>query len=259
MPSKMTSDGGAMLLREADRLHDVTRRLAACFVDHRDPRRAEHPVAGLIAQRVMALALGYEDLNDHDRLRSDPALALASGCDDLAGNRRVRTRDRGHALAASSTLNRQPVSTGDRHRTLQASIVADPGMIEERLMVSSCSSRCMRRVHPRRSFSTWTPPMTRSMAGRRAGGARLLSLPAAIFALYIFCGYEDINDHVLPSSTADRDASDGALDELGRIVLADPHRLAGYPDHRSAADSGFCRRGDHGLVRGSRVLTTCSV
>ncbi len=102
----MTSDGGAMLLREAGRLLDVTRRLAACFADHRDQRRTEHSVAGMIARRVMALALGYEDLNDHDRLRSDPALALASGCDDLAGNRRVRERDRGHALAASSTLNR---------------------------------------------------------------------------------------------------------------------------------------------------------
>ena len=82
---QMTSDGGAMLLREAGRLHDVTRRLAACFADHRDLRRTEHSVAGMIARRVMALALGFVDLNDHDRLRSDPALALVSGCDDLAG------------------------------------------------------------------------------------------------------------------------------------------------------------------------------
>ena len=75
-----------MLLRKADRLQDVTRRLAACFADHRYPRRTEHSVAAMIAQRVMVLALGYTDLNEHDRLCSDPALALASGCDDLAGN-----------------------------------------------------------------------------------------------------------------------------------------------------------------------------
>ncbi len=77
---RMTSDGGALLLREADRLFDVTGRLAACFADYRDQRRCEHSVALLVAQRVMALALGYEDLNDHHRLRDDAAFALACGC-----------------------------------------------------------------------------------------------------------------------------------------------------------------------------------
>ena len=103
---RMTSDGGALLLREADRLFDVTGRFAACFVDHRNPLRIEHDLKTLVAQRVIALALGYEDINDHDRLRDDTALALASGCADVTGAGRVRERDRGHALAASSTLNR---------------------------------------------------------------------------------------------------------------------------------------------------------
>ena len=64
---RLTSDSGVLLLREADRLFDVTGRLAACFADYRDPERVEHPLQILIAQRVLGLAAGYEDLNDHDR------------------------------------------------------------------------------------------------------------------------------------------------------------------------------------------------
>ena len=85
----MTSDGGVLLLREADRLFDVSGRLARCFDDYRDPGRTEHGLAVMLAQRVMGLALGYEDLNDHDRVRTDAALALASGCADVVGAGRV--------------------------------------------------------------------------------------------------------------------------------------------------------------------------
>ena len=103
---RLTTDGGVLLLREVDRRFRVTSRLAACFRDHRDPRRIEHCLETLVAQRVFGLAAGYEDLNDHDRLRADSAFALASGCADVTGERRRRARDRGHALAGSSTLNR---------------------------------------------------------------------------------------------------------------------------------------------------------
>ena len=65
----MTSDGGSLLLREADRLFDFTGRLAACFIYHRTPERIDHLLKTLVAQRVMALALGCEDINGHDRLR----------------------------------------------------------------------------------------------------------------------------------------------------------------------------------------------
>ena len=101
-----TSDSGVLLLREADRLFDVTGRLAACFVDHRNSVRVEHRLETLIAQRVLGLAIGCEDLNDQDRLRDDSALTLASGCTDVTREQPVRERDRGHALAGSSTLNR---------------------------------------------------------------------------------------------------------------------------------------------------------
>ena len=110
----MTSDGGALLLREADRLFDVSGRLARCFDDCRDPSRTEHDLAVMVAQQVTGLALGYEDLNDHDRVRADAVLALASGCADVVGVGRVRERDRGHAPAGSSTLNR--LELGARRR-----------------------------------------------------------------------------------------------------------------------------------------------
>src|SRR3954453_5448996 len=102
----ITSDGGALLLRQAEQLTGIIRQFAACFTDHRDPDRIEHTVGELIAQRVYGLALGYEDLNDHDDLRRDPLLAAVVGKDDPSGKARRRQRDRGKALAGKSTLNR---------------------------------------------------------------------------------------------------------------------------------------------------------
>ncbi len=74
----MSSDGGGLLLREVDRRIGLTARLAACFVDYRQPASVEHDLRTLLAQRVYALALGYEDLNDHDALRRDVLLSLAT-------------------------------------------------------------------------------------------------------------------------------------------------------------------------------------
>src|SRR5258708_12787870 len=82
------------------------RRLAACFTDHRDPRRIEHTVEEMVSQRVLGLACGYEDLNDHDSLRDDVVFAVAVGKEDVLGEHRERERDRGHALSGKSTLNR---------------------------------------------------------------------------------------------------------------------------------------------------------
>ena len=97
---RMSSDGGALLLQAVDQRIGLTRRLAACFVDHRNPRRCEHSLQRLLAQRLFGLALGYEDLCDHDR---------------------------GHPLVGSSTLNRLELGTPeqapqDRYKR----IVADP-------------------------------------------------------------------------------------------------------------------------------------
>ncbi len=102
----ITSDAGALLLREQEHASGVIRRFAACFEDHRDPNRVEHSVLELVAQRVYALALGYEDLNDHDDLRVDPLLATLVEKVDPTGKDRRRKRDRGKPLAGKSTLNR---------------------------------------------------------------------------------------------------------------------------------------------------------
>ena len=90
---EITSDAGILLLRESDRQLSLSKRMASCFEDHRTPNRIKHSLSDLLAQRTTAMALGYEDLNDHDTLRHDPALRLLSSSE----------RD---TLAASSTLCR---------------------------------------------------------------------------------------------------------------------------------------------------------
>jgi hypothetical protein len=102
----ITSDAGGLLLREVEQRTGIIRRFAACFQDRRDPRFTEFTVEELVAQRIYGLALGYEDLNDHDQLRSDPALAVMVGKEDVKGERRRVEQDRGKALAGKSTLNR---------------------------------------------------------------------------------------------------------------------------------------------------------
>jgi DDE family transposase len=102
----MTTDAGGLLLREAEKCTGITAQFASCFTDHRDRERIEHTVKELVAQRVYALALGYEDLNDHDQLREDPLLAVLAEKSDQSGENRARPRDQGKALAGKSTLNR---------------------------------------------------------------------------------------------------------------------------------------------------------
>ncbi len=102
----ITTDGGALLLREVEAKSKIIKQFSACFTDYRDPNRIEHSKEELLAQRIFGLALGYEDLNDHDQLRRDPLLATVVGKSDPLGEERRRAMDRGHALAGKSTLNR---------------------------------------------------------------------------------------------------------------------------------------------------------
>ncbi len=102
----MTSDGGLLILREANRVFNITDRLAECFTDHRSKSRTAYPVKTLVSRRVMALALGCEDINDPQRMRHDLALAVACDGPDVDGRKRYREQDRGPALALPSTLNR---------------------------------------------------------------------------------------------------------------------------------------------------------
>ena len=101
---EITSDAGAVLLREVEKRTRVLRRMSECFEDHRDPERIEHTVESLVKQRVMGLCLGYEDLNDHDELCRDRLMALVCESDDVMGERRHRESDRGKALAGKSAV-----------------------------------------------------------------------------------------------------------------------------------------------------------
>ena len=104
---QITSDAGGLLLRETDLRLGLLDRLARCFSDYRNPNSVEHTVRSLLGQRVYALALGYENLNDHEELRRDSLLALLVGKTDLKGGDRVRVRGRGCPLAGASTLDRR--------------------------------------------------------------------------------------------------------------------------------------------------------
>src|SRR5437660_1620528 len=79
----ITSHGGGLLLREVEQRINLIPRFAACFQDHRDQDQIEHELQEMIAQRIYGLALGYEDLNDHEQLRQDPLLALLAGRPDM--------------------------------------------------------------------------------------------------------------------------------------------------------------------------------
>ena len=112
----LSSDGGALLLRQVDAGLGVTRSLAECFSDRRDPRFVEHTLPQLLAQRIHGLALGYEDLNDHDQLRRDPVLATACDKPDPLGLDRMDPADRGRPLAGAATLNRLELSNNKATR-----------------------------------------------------------------------------------------------------------------------------------------------
>src|SRR5208282_625730 len=110
----ITSNAGALLLRQIDHTIGLSREAAACFTDGRDQDQVEHEAETLVAQRIHAIALGYEDLNDHDELRHDPVLRLVSG--------KLEARRTDCAvLAGKSTLNRlehAPRAEDDRYRKL---------------------------------------------------------------------------------------------------------------------------------------------
>src|SRR5438128_1975833 len=86
----ITSDAGGLLLREVEKGTNIVGQFASCFTDYRDPELREHAVAELVAQRIYGLALGYEDLNDHEELRRDPLLAVLVEKEDLTGKDRRR-------------------------------------------------------------------------------------------------------------------------------------------------------------------------
>ena len=227
----LSTDAGGLLLQCIDRGLGVSARLAACFRDGRDPRFVDHRVQELLTQRIYGLALGYEDLNDHDTLRRDPLLAVAAGKEDPLGAQRSR-RDQGQALAGSATLNRMELSNVKASRYHK--LAHDPEQIEATLL--EMGARALPR-HTREvvlDFDASDDPLHGRQEGRFFHGyyGHYCYLP-----LFCFAG-EVILWAQLRAS--DCDASAGTVEALEKIVAAIRRRL---PKARIIVrgDSGFCR------------------
>jgi hypothetical protein len=135
----LSTDAGALLLREVDTNLGLTQRLAQCFDDGRNQVWVEHSIQQMLAQRIYGLALGYEDINDHQRLRLDPLLATACNKTDPLGEQRINPADRGIALAAPATLNRLELSNNRSTRCHK--VPHDPAQIEACLL--AMGARCL--------------------------------------------------------------------------------------------------------------------
>ena len=232
---KISSDSGGLLLREVEQRTHILRRLAECFVDYREPDQIEHPVESLIKQRVMGLALGYEDLNDHDALRQDPMLALLSDVSDPTGQGRRRTQDKGSALAGKSTLNRlelTPLDAGAASRYKK--IVADPKAMDDLLVDLFLEAYDSPPEEIIVDVDATDDPLHGNQEGRFFHGyyRSYCYLP-----LYIFC-----QEHLLCARLrkADQDGAAGTREELERIIGGIRRR---WPQTRMIVrgDSGFCR------------------
>jgi hypothetical protein len=220
----LTTEGGSLLLRQADRKIGLLRRVAGCFSDYRQPERIEHRLEEMLAQRIYGLALGYEDLNDHEQLRQDPLLGVLAG-----------KRDLGEPLAGKSTLNRlelTPVGSpaAERYHKIGYSAAALDALLVDLFL----------EAHPRAPReivldldATDTPLHGRQEARFFHGYyGHYCYLP-----LYVFCGDHLLCARLRPSNI---DASAGSLEEVQRIVR---QIRARWPKTRIIlrADSGFCR------------------
>ena len=231
----VSSDGGSVLLGQTDRSRGHLRRFAECFTDHRDPDSIEHSLEELLRQRVYGLALGYEDLNDHDRLAHDPLLASVCGKVDPTGENRQRKTDKGKALAGKSTLNRLELTpegaTGDSR---YKKITANHESIEAYFIDEFVRSLAKGTTEVVLDIDATHDPVHGEQEGRFFNGfyQQYCYLP-----LYIFAGHWPVLAWLRSS---EHQASHGALEKVQRIVKALRHR---FPKIRIClrADSGFCR------------------
>jgi hypothetical protein len=226
----LSSDGGALLLRQIDQGLGLSRALAGCFSDRRDPLLIDHTVQELISQRVQALALGYEDLNDHDTLRLDPLLAVAAGKSDPLGENRLQ--DQGIALAAPSTLNRMELSNNKTDRYHKIS--HDPLKIQQTLL--EMAVRCL----PKHAGEIVLDldGMGHLIHGMQEGRHFSAYYDGYCYQpLYVVCGEVVLWAQV---RTGDHDFKEDVLAALKQIIPAIRKRIAGARI-LVRGDSGFCR------------------
>jgi len=231
----ITTDAGGLLLREVEKRTGIVERFAACFRDYRKAGRVEHGVRELVAQRVYALALGYEDLNDHDQLRQDPLLAVVADKPDPTGESRARKRDQGKALAGKSTLNRLELTPAAVEKKERYKKIALNMEAVDRLLVE-----IFLEAHPTPpkeiviDLDATDDPVHGNQEGRFFHGyyGHYCYLP-----LYIYCGDFLLCARLRPSNL---DASAGCLEEVQRLV-AQIRRAWPQVKITIRGDSGFCR------------------
>jgi hypothetical protein len=221
----ITSDAGGLLLGAADRAIGLVDRFTGCFTDHREPALIEHAVATLVGQRVFGLALGYEDLNDHDRLRHDPLLAV------LAGKLQARRSDCA-PVAGKSTLNRLELSSGAP--SLYHKISHDPEAIAELFVTLFLEAHGRAPKQIILDLDATDDPLHGHQEGRFFHGYYDCY---CYMPLYIFSGRHLLAARLRPSNI---DAAAGSLEEIQRIVALIRAR---WPNIRILlrADSGFTR------------------
>jgi hypothetical protein len=220
---KVTSDAGALLLGAANRAIGLVRRLAGCFADGRTPELVEHQVETMLMQRICGIALGYEDLVDHDELRHDPVLAT------LVGKLEARRADCA-PLAGKSTLNRlehAPTAMADRYHR----IGHDAGAIEALFVDLFLEAHATRPERIILDLDATDDPLHGHQEGRFFHGY-YDCLP-----LYVFCGR-----HLLAAKLrrSNIDASAGAIEAVARIVAQIRKRWPRV-EILLRADSGFAR------------------
>jgi hypothetical protein len=239
----ITSDGGVLALRKLEQRTGIVRRFAACFEDYRNAKYIEHPLLDLIAQRVFGLALGYEDLNDHDELRRDPMLAVALNKDDVKGEQRRRAQDRGKALAGKSTLNRLELTAPDYDGSPQRKesdkpetkkVVVDPESIDALLVDLFLEAHATAPDQIILDVDATDDLLYGKQEGRFYHG---YYKDYCYLPLYVFCG-----EHLLCSRLrrSNIDASADSVEELEPVVARIRQR---WPEVKITlrGDSGFCR------------------
>ncbi len=217
----ISSDGGAFLLRQTDKRLNLLPRLAECFLDGRNQEQVEHSVLEMLSQRIYGLALGYEDINDHEQLRKDPVFGILAGRNELE-----------EPLAGKSTLNRMELGKGTKDRYKKITFWKEA--IDELLVKVFLESHEQAPEQIILDVDTTDLPLHGQQEGRFFHGYydSYCYLP-----LYIFCG-----EHVLSARLreANHDAAFGSLAEIRRIVAQ--IRVA-WPEVKIIlrGDSGFCR------------------
>jgi hypothetical protein len=218
----ISSDGGALLLRETDRKLRLMERFSECFLDGRNPTFIEHSVEQMLAQRVYALALGYEDVNDHEQLRNDPLLRVLAG----------KAEPDKEALAGKSTLNRMELGDGTPNRYKKITFWREA--IDDLLVDMFLEAHASAPGQIVLDIDTTDFAIHGQQEGRFYHG---YYDPYCYLPLYVFAGEHVLCARLRPSNI---DASAGSRKEIERIV---GHMRARWPKVKIVlrGDSGFCR------------------